>query len=164
MVNLCQINISGLSPQSTIAVDQLCDTRRISILALQEVGTAPAVNTFTNMKTFGVSADRGVSLSIHPYLKPQRIHKLESALVGAVFATVQIDNKPLMVGSVYRSPSNDLSPLLDIIRNAWSLCKSSGIHSLLVLGDLNARCIPLGDRQTNKEGNSCWHFVTQKNV
>ena len=165
MVNLCQLNVSGLSPQSAIAVDRLCYSRRISILALQEVGTSPAVNTFTNMKTFGVSADRGVSLSINPDLKPQRIHKLESALVGAVFATIQIDKKPLMVGSVYRSPSNSLSPLLDVIRNAWALCKSSGISSLLVLGDLNARCIPLGDRQTNKEGKELLEFCdTEKCV
>ena len=162
MVSLCQLNISGLSPQSTIAVDRLCETRRISILALQEVGISPPVDTFTNLKTFGVSADRGVSLSIHPDLKPQRIHKLESALVGAVFATIQLDNKPLMVGSVYRSPSSSISPLLDVIRNAWALCSSSGIRSLLVLGDLNARCIPLGDRPTNKEGKQLLDFCDKE--
>ena len=67
MVRVCQLNISGLSTQSTLAVDRLCDIRRVGILALQEVGPPPPTNVFTNMITFSVSAP-AISDNICPFL------------------------------------------------------------------------------------------------
>ena len=64
MVRVCQLNVSGLSTQSKIALDRLCDVRRVDILALQEVGPPPPSNCFTNMTTFATPNDRGVALSV----------------------------------------------------------------------------------------------------
>ena len=158
MVRVCQLNISGLSTQSTLAVDRLCDIRRVGILALQEVGPPPPTNVFTNMITFSVPDDRGVSLSVRADLKPQRIQAAETSGVGAVFAVIQVGRKPMLVGSVYRSPNSNISLLLDAIKKAWTFCRSSAISSLLVLGDLNARCINFGDRRTTADGKALMEF------
>ena len=161
MFSLGQVNISGLSKQSIIALDHYSADRRLSVLALQETGCVPATNVFTNMLTFGVDADRGVSLSIATSLHPHRITSLEKANVAAIFAVATVLGRPMMFASVYSSPDNNLSVLLKSIQEAWEFCKRNGVPVLHIMGDFNARGIPWGDKVFNQSGHLLDSFCNQ---
>ena len=158
MINCCQINVNGLSAHSKTALDYYIHQRNLALVALQETGQAPPRDVFSNLETFGVSHDRGVTISLRKSFQPHQIRKLETPGIAAVFVVANLNNKPIMVASAYRTPGSQLEPLLDTVKHAWDFCNSSNIRSLVVFGDFNSRAEAFGDRITNSRGKQLINF------
>lgn len=160
----CQLNIDGLSPHSTIAVNKFIKDKNVTLLALQEVGkTIPSVDIFPGMLTFGVSNVRGVSLSIAKEHLPHHVPEIEDKNVDAVSVLCSINKLSVLVVSCYCRPEissvKSLKDLISYINKAWAWCKKSRVKSMLVLGDFNARSPNWGDSLENQRGKTLSEFI-----
>ena len=161
---LCQLNIDGLSQHSAIATDKFIGENSVDILALQEIGkTAPPIDVFSGMLTYGGNNIRGVSLSVAKNHYPQHVPELEDSNVDAVFTLCTIKKLPILVASCYCRPeiasTKSLKSLLSLISKAWVWCKGSKVKSMLIMGDFNARSINWGDSIDNPRGKVLSEFI-----
>ena len=171
---MCQINISGLSPQSQTALNRYSSLMKNDVLAIQETLIDPnninkELPIFSNMESFYLQNDRGVSLSIKTMLHPQRITDLEDESSDAIWATLTYNAATIvMVGSIYTNPNltsaNCLTATLKNIANAKKFCDLHKIKNMVVLGDLNSRNIKWGDSITNNRGTHLDDFVTNNDL
>ena len=160
----CQLNISGLSQHSSIALDQYRHTRDINIMALQETRIdSIQTDIFSGMQTFLNPTGHGVSLSITNSLKPQLVEQLLSPNTSSIWATVEVDGKTVFICSAYCRPepnsTKSLENLLENIDCALKYGKHYGIDSFLIFGDFNARSFSWGDSSENPRGKILLKFV-----
>ena len=158
-----QINISGLSQRSTIALDKFINTSNIDICAVQE--TLHNQSLFTNYCTFysntlQTDPGRGVALIIKKKFQPQTILNSDGDIIW-VLITLPSGSRS-MVGSVYFNPSKSNSDFENLIKNmvkAIQFRKSQGISHIIVLGDWNARHMEWGDKVSNRRGKILQNFL-----
>ena len=175
-ITACQININGLSSHCLLALDKYIDEHEIDILALQETGfMGNGTVKFTNRITLGNSQHdscSGVLLSIKRHLNPTLIQELMSEDVDCVWASINIDNKQILVGSVYTKPERAtttggtslLNKLLENIVKAKTWTETNKHTGLLIYGDYNARSINWGDIKCNRNGKSLSDFVLKEDM
>ena len=172
-LQICQINISGLSPRSHTALNQYNCKMKNDILATQETlinpSTMTSIPSFSNMETYYLHNDRGVSLSINTALYPQRITTLEDDNADAIWATLTFNSKTiLIIGNIYTNPnassSNNLSASLSNISNANTFCSQYRIRDMIILGDFNSRHIKWGDSVSNNRGKLLDDYITDNNL
>ena len=154
---MCQINIDGLSPHSSLAIDKYIADNDIKILAIQETGksTVPC-DQFTNMLTSSCNNGRGVALVVSPNLDPQVITDLQSSETDAVAVLCSISKQSTLIISGYCRPeissTRSLQNLVKYCDKCWNWCKKYKVKSMLVLGDFNARHPNWGDTVSNNRG------------
>ena len=164
VATLCQLNIDGLSDHSRIALDKYIQENCIQILALQEVrNSSLQENTFTGMQSFWQHSYRGVGMSIRSKYNPQPIIELADGSVDAIYVLCTIGQTPTMLISCYCRPeisaTRSLKSLLKKLDEAWNWCVSKNIHSMVALGDFNARSVNWGDSVSNPRGNVLSNYI-----
>lgn len=167
-LNLCQINVSGLSQRSITAIDRFNFKFKNDILALQETllnNSANHLNTFQNLDTFSLNNSRGVSISVAPRLCPQQIGELQDSVCDAIWVTVKFNSSVLLVGNVYvnhsSSSPNNLDACQDNIVKAFQFCSKYNIKDIIVTGDFNSRHSSWGDHTSNDRGKQLATFINQ---
>ena len=172
MLQICQINISGLSNRSCIALDKYNHSIGNDVIAVQETLVDPKDDRkvspeFTNMNSFYLKNDRGVSLSIKPRLLPQRLSDLEDSTVDAIWVTLSINSRVILLGNFYvnpNSPSNNLKAAFVNINNALLYATKFKLKDIIILGDFNSRHEKWADSTTNKLGKLLDEFMANKNL
>ena len=172
MLQICQINISGLSKRSCIALEKYNHSLGNDILAIQETLVDPhevkkLPPTLANMTSFYCKNDRGVSLSVKSHLLPQRISELEDKIADAVWATFNIDSRVILIGNFYvnpNSPSNNSKAAFANINNALLYARKFNLKDVMILGDFNSRHEKWADSTTNKQGKLLDDFMTINNL
>lgn len=168
-LQICQVNISGLSGHSLVALDKYNCEIGNDILAIQEtlLTSAPS-NPITNMATFTMQNNRGVSLSIKYKLLPQHVKELEDNIVDAIWVTVKHETRIIMIGNIYVNPSgssqNNLNAAIKNMENSLGYCKRLGIKDVIILGDFNSRNVSWGDNITNERGRTLDKFTKDKQL
>jgi len=164
-LQICQVNISGLSKHSLAALDKYNHSIKNDILAVQETLLATSAQTpdITGMETFIANSDRGVMLNIQPWLLPQKVNELHDNSVDSVWATVKIGPLLVLIGNVYVNPAvasqNNLQAALGNLNKAIQYCDKLKIKDLLVLGDFNSRNNTWGDNTSNANGKTLEQYV-----
>ena len=171
-LQMCQINVSGLSPQSYTALNRYNNHIKNDILAIQETMFDPndATKTqpsFNNMETYYLHNDRGVSLSIKTSLYPQRISELEDTITDTIWATFNCNSKTMLVGNVYINPNttsaNSLKASLKNVDRARTYCHKFKIKDITILGDFNSRNTKWGDSTCNNRGKLLDEYIMNNN-
>ena len=155
-LRLSQINISGLSQKSILALDQYIEELNIDICAVQE-SFSSKLPSFQNCVFLDMKRDpnsnanvRGVSLIIKNTLLPQRLTNLESGDVQSVWASANWGkSERCVIGSIYCKPDTtqtEFQKILHHITAAKTYCISQGIQKWILLGDFNARSKQWGDK------------------
>ena len=170
-LNLCQINVSGLSQRSITTIDKFNSKYNNDILALQETlldSTRSHLNIFQNLDTFSLNNSRGVSTSVAPRLCPQQIGELQDSICDALWVTVRYSSGVLMVGNIYvnHSPSspNSLTACRNNILKALQYCTNLNIKDVVIVGDFNSRHVLWGDSISNDRGKQLTTFISQQNL
>ena len=164
--NICQINCSGLSDQSRIALDRFSSEEGIHALAIQETGNLGVCHTpqLHGKTMFLNHVSHGVCLAVDNSLIPQSVPELASPTVEAVWAISRIDSQSVLLGSMYSPPSiRSLKSVLQMINKAWCYCKDNNIDGMLCMGDFNARSPSWGDHSQNLKGRELLHFIQDHN-
>ena len=172
MLQLCQINISGLSQHSHLAINKYNNSIGNHVLALQETLISPenqdtALPIFTNMESFYFKNDRGVCTSIKTNFVPQRIPELEDNVSDALWVSFNVNSSIYLLGNFYVNPnstSNTLKAATENIKSAFHFSKKYKIKNVLILGDFNCRHSKWGDTLTNKLGELLDEFTTSQNL
>jgi exonuclease III len=166
-LQICQVNISGLSKHSLTALDHYNHNIKNDVLAVQEtLQTSSAKNAvITGMESFAVNTNRGVMLSIQPWLLPQEIKELQDNITDAVWATVKVGTLTILIGNVYVNPGstsqNNLEAALRNINKASQYCEKLKIKEIIVTGDFNSRNTLWGDSTSNNRGKVLEQFANQ---
>ena len=170
-LQICQINISGLSSRSITAIDRFNHKFKIDILSLQETlldSSISHLRILHNLETFSVNNSRGVSTSVSPKLHPQQITELEDTDSDAVWVTVRYNSSIVMVGNIYVNYSitsnNNLSAALANISRALQYCVKFKIKDLIILGDFNSRHMSWGDIVSTERGKQLQSFIGQHDL
>jgi exonuclease III len=167
-INVCQININGLSKHSQTALDKFSFDQQLSIVALQETNLnsnkTKDLSGFTNLETFILSTENctyGVGLLISPILYPQRMKALEEDGLDIIWCLVKINQIDVLIASVYCPPHNstDLQKITANITATKLWGKTNKIKNLMILGDFNSRSINWGDTTTNPRGRILMKFI-----
>ena len=174
ILQICQINISGLSERSVTALDMYNYTLKNDIVAIQETLIDPSdclsktpLPQFSNLISFYLRNDRGVALCINHLLIPQRVVELEDNVTDAVWATFNYSSKLYLVGSLYansNSPTNTLEASLRNIDKARLYAKKYGIANVIILGDFNSRSKNWADSITNRYGKQLEEYICNNNL
>ena len=167
-LQVCQINISGLSKHSLTALDNYNHIIKNDVLAIQETlltASNTPNNAITGMETFSLKNDRGVMLCIQPWLLPQKVGELQDNLSDAIWATAKIGHLTILIGNIYVNPGADSSNNLDAavknISKAMEYREKMKIKELIVLGDFNCRHTLWKDSTTNSRGIMLEQFANQ---
>ena len=170
-LQICQLNVSGVSVQTTTAINKYNDQIRNDIVALQETllsSTDDHSQIFNNMHTYTVNNSRGVSISARFDLLPQEIKELKDDVTDAVWITIKFSSSIVMVGNLYvnhsRSSSNNISAALSNISSALEYCKKFDIKNIILIGDFNSRHTTWGDSKINDRGRTLLSFITTHNL
>ena len=172
----CQLNVSKMSINSEMVIDRFLGIHKIKAIALQETGCwNVSSGAFVGKKIFqnkttssSASTLSGVALIIDEDLKPELIHELSDDSVDAIWCQIKLNNKRILIGSVYCNPTpsstQSLSSLLSNINIARNYKCKHGFNSLLVYGDYNARSLNWGDHTTNPRGKLLQEFVDKESL
>ena len=167
---ICQINISGLSQHSLIALNRYNDIIANDVLAIQEtlLTQLPHSPLFPGMETYTVNNNRGVSLSLKPWLLPQNIIELQDNTTDAVWATVNLGKTIVLIGNLYinlnKNEQNNHNAAFRNICSAISYSNKMKIKEVIILGDYNGRSTSWGDTITNDNGRMLEAFITQNDL
>lgn len=164
VVNICQLNCSGLSQQTAIAADKFMHDQHIDIIALQETGNlnTEALPSMVGKTFFHHYATHGVGVAVNNSMLPVAVTdlNLHCTDIEATWVLCRVDGKSTMIGSLYSPPSvKTLKPILKFIEKVWRYCQTNSIQGLLCLGDFNARSITWGDHVLNYKGRELGNFV-----
>ena len=106
-MNLCIINICGMSDRSRVALDHYVDVKQIDILAIQESGTVDVAKLgLTNMNLLmdcNKAKNKGCLLfvkQIHSVVPLEKIAKLSSD-IDSVWSLVICNKKRYIIGADY---------------------------------------------------------------
>ena len=172
-LQICQINISGLSSHSHTALNYYNNNIKNDVLAIQETMFNPAdltktTPTFSNMESFYLHNDRGVSISARKSLNPQRVVELEDTTADVIWVTINFGSRIALVGNVYTNPSNasanSLHAALNNIDKAMAHCDKYRIKDIIIVGDFNGRNIIWKDSVTNSRGRLLADYTTSNNL
>ena len=169
-LQICQINISGLSPRSVTALDKYNHHLKNDILAVQETLIDPTCNdkpSFSNMETFYHKNDRGVSLSANTALLPQRVTELEDSIVDAIWITINHNSKVILIGNYYVNPNSNTNTLpasLQNMTNAQAYAEKFRLKNVIMIGDFNSRNEKWGDSVTNRYGKQLGEYICTNNL
>ena len=160
MFQICQVNISGLSKHSHIALDKYSHQLGNDVLVIQETLVKPKDDSsqnpkFTNLDSFYLKNDRGVSTHIKSTLLPQRITQLEDNFTDAIWTCFTFNSTLTLIGNVYSNPnmpSNNIHATLNNIANGLEYAKKYKIKNVIILGDFNCRHRKWSDLVSNKNG------------
>ena len=169
-IQMCQINISGLSKRSTIALDNYNFKMKNDVLAIQETlvdnqNQQSLIPSFTNMETFYLKNDRGVATGVKSSLLPQRIVELEDGISDVIWVTLNFNSKPILLGNFYVNPNsqtNVLQAAFKNIDNAIKYTEKFKLKHIVLIGDFNARNEKWADKLTNQNGRKLDDFITSK--
>lgn len=159
-INLCSINICGMSDRSKFTLDKFCYDKSIDILAIQESCTVNKNNQ--NLKFMNTVSDtndshnRGAMLCVNQkklqVIPLNQISQLSNN-IDTAWGLVCGKSFRYIVGSVYlklnyKNAVNDLMKMLDEAKCIASRMKAKGV---IAIGDFNARN-QLWDTQENSYG------------
>ena len=146
-----QLNISRMSTHSEAALQSFIYERGISLIAIQETGVwNPSDGFFTNKAIIKNKLNdnlSGVALIAENSLFPEHLDALDDDSVDAIWCQVKLNNKRVIIGSVYTKPSKDKTGLLKLlthIKKVQNFSIGSIAHkfaSILIYGDLNGAIV-----------------------
>ena len=114
-----QINISKMSAQSEVALQNFICQQGISLMAIQKTGNwIPTDEFFVDKKVIHKTDTNlaGVAIVADKVLCPEHVDTIEDESLDAVWCQLHLNNQKVLVGSVYSRPTKDtdgLKKLLD---------------------------------------------------
>ena len=163
-----QVNISGLSAHSKLALEKFTFDNNISLVALQETklnqDQLNSLDKFSNLESFfspKLEQTYGVGLLISQLLLPERVTKLEEPDCDILWCLINMNCSSVLVASAYVPPNNvtKLKKLLLNIDQAYKYAEHNKIKDILVFGDFNSRNIMWGDTRNNTHGSKLLDFI-----
>ena len=169
-IDICQINICGLSEKSKICLEKYLDNQNADIACISEIKTI-SNPTFKNFHHFYKSNSKdpntgGVSVLLNQNFYGDRQSFLEEKDIDAVFVVANLKSQRYLVCSVYVAPQSPskLKKFLKMLDTALAESKNLRCADVLVLGDLNARHQNWGDSTNNSHGNILNEYVSEKQL
>ena len=166
-----QINISGTSTRTCMALDRYANISKAKLIFLSETKTESEIqlsNYYCLLKPKATNPRRsgGVALLHHSSLTVDRLPILEAPEVDAIFAILKIGSKRVMACAVYCPPNSPktLDETLKCISKANSNLSKYKCQALLVVGDLNARHQAWNDKSSNRAGEKLLDFISSEQL
>ena len=160
-IKVAQCNIRSLNTSSKL-VEDMCRLQEISILSLTEIWH-PEVTTlkFLHKWIWNVSirSNReggGAATIINPKIKTYPREDLNDPDLEAVWCDIYLQNKKILVGSVYVPPDEEDSMRL-LIRTMNNV---SSHENVLIMGDFNAKHPMWYNTKNNKLGDQLSTYLT----
>ena len=159
-VNICSINICGLSSRSKLMLDKYNDEEKFDIVAVQETGTVDAHKLkLSNMKVMpdtNSAKNRGATTYVRseiPCTKLPEISKISKNLDSAWCLAV-INNQRIIIGNVYVKLNHHtaIQETIQMIQAAQVEGVKLKTCGIIVVGDFNSRHSLWGDTVNNDYG------------
>lgn len=159
-VNICSINICGLSSRSNHMIDKYNCTQKFDIITMQETGTdiTDRLN-ISNMKVIAdtnQSKNRGAAVYVksdYSCTKLPEISKLSKHIDSAWCLTI-INNKRYIIGSIYVKLNTHcaIQETIKMLKAAQTMTYKLKAYGVILAGDFNARHPMWGDEISNEYG------------
>ena len=161
LLKVAQCNIRSLNTSSRL-IEDMCKVQQVGILSLTEIWH-PDVNNLNFLHKWiwntSIRVDReggGAATIINPQIKTHPREDLNDSLVEAVWCEVYLDNRTILIGSVYIPPENEES--MELFINKLETISSQN-ENVVVMGDFNAK----HPMWYNNKTNAFLYLSTQKN-
>jgi len=166
-LNVCQVNICNLSPNSQLALEKYVWDKEIDVIAIQETKLHISPNlknyyTFSSPSRGENGKEGGAAIYISKSIKNQtRLTQFESDGCNIIWVLLTIGVKKLVVGTAYIQPDNieHLKELFEQMQRINVYAKKHKLHGVGLWGDFNARHTQWNDTSTNKQGEHLREYV-----
>lgn len=167
-LNLCQVNICSLSPNSALALSKYAYDNDLDIIAVQETKTAnpPSICNFDVEHTNPQGAHDlkgGCALYISNKINNTcRLTHLETT-TDLIWVLLDLGKTKIIVGNVYVQLNNirHLQEVTKSCTDAQNYATSNHIEGVVLLGDFNSRSTLWNDDKTNTLGSHLSEFVNK---
>lgn len=172
-LKILQLNINGLSSSTILALNKYMYAQGADVIALSETKYVGDLgrefpNYLTVLKPSEHNPKRrgGVALLVRNEGLVERRNELEDPGTDAIFATVLIKGRRLLMSSLYVQPHNkeSLDKVLNQIRAAEACVGQLRCEGLVAVGDYNARHPWWNETITNTAGIRLAEFVEVNNL
>ena len=164
-LKIAQCNIRSLNTSNKL-IEDMCGLQGISILSLTEIWH-PDVSQlkFLHKWMWNVSIRTnreggGAATIISPLIKSHPREDLNNPLLEAVWCEIYLENRKILVGSVYIPPDEDESMMLLI----ETLKVVSSYENVIVMGDFNAKHPMWYNDDSNKLGDQLSEYLTTSDL
>lgn len=166
-LNVCQVNICNLSPNSQLALEKYIWDKDIDLLAIQEtkLNVPPSLKnyyTYSSPSRGENWKEGGAAIYISKAIKNQtRLTQFESDECNIIWVLITIGSKKVIIGTAYIQPENieHLKILLEQTERINEYARNHQLHGIGLWGDFNARNILWNDTATNKHGEHLREFI-----
>ena len=159
-VNICTINICGMSERSRFCLDQYSTVHKLDILAVQESGTRNKellnICNMDYMLDNNDSNNKGCTLYVN---KKHSYRQIKVAPVSSQFdyiwSLIVMHGKRYIVGTAYVKSDNPqlIKSMVNMVNNVCDIeTKKHKAMGVILMGDFNARHFAWKDKQINKNG------------
>lgn len=159
-INICSINICGLSDRSKLVLDKYVDSKKYDAVAVQETGSCKIDKlSLSNMNIITDSNEaknRGVALYVR---NNHSIAKLEQIGIGfknidSAWGLAVVGGHRYIIGNVYAKLDyvHCIPEVIAMLENAQQLNSKLHAKGIILTGDLNARHQLWGDSTANDYG------------
>ena len=140
VIKVAQCNIRSLNTSSKL-IEDLCKLQEISILSLTEIWHPDVSNLkFLHKWTWNVSIRNnreggGAATLVSPQIKTVSREDLNNPSSELVWCEIYVENRKILLGSVYVPPENeqDMDLLIETLKSI-----SNDNENVIVMGDFNA--------------------------
>ena len=160
-LNICSINICGLSDRSRFVLDNYCHDSELDIVAVQESYTSDSTNYSLTGMEFISDINNSVNKGTLLYVNSKKLTITQLPQISAVSKNIDttwglVCGKGMrhIFGSVYLKIgyNNAVNDLLKMLKVANSLALTLKAKGVVTLGDFNARNCLWGDHLDNSYG------------
>ena len=159
-LNICQVNICNLSPNSQMALEKYIWDKDIDIVAIQETKMTVAPNlknyyTYSSPSRGQSGTEGGAALYVSKSIPNQtRLSQFESDACNIIWVLATVGNKKIIFGTAYIQPENieHLKILIEQTKRVSLYAKSHKLDGVGLWGDFNARDVTWNDTTSNKHG------------
>ena len=159
-INVCSINICGLSERSRFMLDKYVDDNQIDVVCVQETGTSdPVKHKLCNMKVSldtNNAANKGCAVFTRSGIFTTPLPEISktSDQIDSVWLLIVRNNKRYIIGTVYMKLGyqKGIKELNCMLSKAKACAQKYHAMGPLLIGDLNARHENWGDTMSNQYG------------
>ena len=156
-LNICSINICGLSQRSQLALDHYADQQHLDIIAVQETGTeVPSLSNMNMLRDSNKAANKGCALFLRDCYSMTNLPQIAtlSKQIDTVWCLCVFGAKRIIIGTIYLKLSygkgvKELNLMLEAAKAEALRLKAAGV---ILCGDLNSRHTVWHDTTTNQYG------------
>ena len=159
-VNMCSINICGMSERSRFCLDNYCQSKSLDVLAVQESGTQN--NELLKVCNMGYMLDNNTSTNKGCALYINKKHSYKqldicprSTEFDYIWSLVIMYGKRYIIGTAYVKPDKPqlIRAMICMVNNVCNIeAKKHKALGVILMGDFNARHYAWEDKRINNNG------------